>query len=132
MTTIRVKVQNLDRIKLGFKLAPRKMTRNLQRAIERSTFKIQRESKDIIRTGRGYSRRPFDSGNLFRTIFTDIKPLSGRVFANADYAIYVHEGLSTSTKYGPRPFFADAAEEANGFIQAEFNKAVTKTLSSIR
>ena len=34
--------------------------------------------------------------------------LSVMIYPNVDYAIYPHEGLSTSKKYGRRPFMEDA------------------------
>lgn len=128
MSDFKLEVKNMRRLREAFLKSPSKMSRGLQKAIRKSTAILQRESKDIIRTGRGYSKRPFDTGNLFRTIFTEIKPFEGRIFANADYAIYVHEGLSTSRRYGPRPFFTDAIEGKGQEINAVFIREINNAL----
>lgn len=128
MTTIHVEIKNIEEIKSTFKKAPQKMAMNIQVAIDRTVANLQREAKDIIRTGRGYSRRPFASGRMFRSILTERKALGGRVYADVNYALYSHEGLSTSRRYGRRPFMEDAVRDSEQFIDREFAEAVEKSL----
>ena len=48
------------------------------------------------------------------------------IYPNVDYAIYPHEGLSTSKKYGRRPFMEDAVNDNKLAINRIFKEALDK------
>lgn len=74
----------------------------LQRAIERFSFVIERESKKVT---------PVDTGRLRASIVTDIGNLRAKIAPHTNYAGFVHEG----TRYmRARPFMMWGVEAAKG------------------
>lgn len=119
MPTISVKIKNLPEIKAAFRKSPTLMARNLNDAIKKSIFAIQRES--MLRT-------PVDTGRLRASHFTRFSSLYGEVGPTAFYAIYVHEG----TRYmRGRPFLKNAVSSQEQRVQKLFVESVQKTLDEI-
>lgn len=117
---VNVEIKNMAQIKSAFRQAPYLMTKNLSKAIKASIFDVQRASMKITPVKTGFLRGSHRTGMT--------SPLSGYVEPTASYAFFVHEG--TRFMRG-RPFLADALETEDGFIEAEFEKAVQDTLDSI-
>lgn len=117
---IKVRISNIDAIKAAFAKSPRIMTVNLQKAIQRSIFRISSRSKrnTPVRTGRlrasHYER--FYSG------------LKGEVGTNTSYDMFVHEG--TRFMRG-RPYLRFAVETEQTAVDNEFKVAVQDTLNTI-
>lgn len=116
---VKVKIANLPQIRAAFLKAPAKMTRNLNEAIRKSIFMIEREGK--IRT-------PVDTGRLRASYITRFSSLRGEVGPTANYSLFVHEG----TRYmRGRPFLRNAIQSAEQQIQGNFRRAVQDTLDDI-
>ena len=64
-------------------------------------------------------------------ILTERGPLSGRVYGNANYTYFVHEGRGTSRGIGPRPFFRVAIKDNEGFIDGELTAVANQALRKI-
>lgn len=119
MANVNITIKNLPQIKAAFGKAPRLMTKELNLAIVKSIFTVQRQS--MINT-------PVLTGRLRSSHTTQFRNLEGSLFPNTDYARYVHDG----TKYMiARPFLADAVESEDQKIQGYFVKAVDNVLSQI-
>ena len=126
---INVEIPNLNKIRAGFLASPQKMANNLQRAITKVGWQLRTGAMDRIL--RGYGRRPYDTGTMQRSITTEIQPLRAVIEPKAVYAIYPHEGWSTSKKYGRRPFMEDSVKDNQRFIKKQFEEAVEKTIKEI-
>lgn len=117
---VHVEIKNAQQIKSAFRMAPYLMTKNLSRAIKASALNIQRASMRITPVKTGFLK------NSHVTAMTS--PLSGYVEPTADYALFVHDGTRFMKS---RPFLSDAVETEQGFVDAEFEKAVQDTLDTI-
>lgn len=119
MANIQVKITNLAEIKAAFKLAPGKMRDNLNKAIQKSIFSIERDSKINSPVLTGFLRASHQS------LFSDLR---GEVGPTASYAIFVHEGTRFMR---PRPFLLEAVKTNEKSIQDYFHDAVQDTLDTI-
>jgi len=98
MITLEINEKDLKRVQDRFAKMPAVIAQKLQNLVEYATFGIERDSKTAVTTG---ETRAFDTGNLFKSITSNVGHLEGYVVANAPYAVYVHEG----TRYmRERPF----------------------------
>ena len=117
---VKIRITNLDEIRAAFAKAPRIMTVNLQKAIQRSILRIGARSRrnTPVRTGRlrasHYER--FYSG------------LKGEVGTNTSYDLFVHEG--TRFMRG-RPYLRMAVDQSQTDVDDEFRYAVQDTLDQI-
>lgn len=121
MAQIKVEIKNLAAIKSAFAKSPAIMTKNLNIAIKRSIFQIQRKAIPIT---------PKDTGNLQNSLArgTKFSNLKGSLFSNLNYAGFVHDG----TRYMKgRPYLKKGAENAQPLIDQEFEDAVKNTLNEI-
>lgn len=119
MAEYTVKIKNLNEIKRAFNKAPALTVKALNKAIQRSIFQVERDSKQNTPVRTGYLR----SSHI--TNFTDLR---GELIPEADYAIYVHEG----TRFlRPRPFLMDALNTNERMVQDEFKDAVQSVLDDI-
>lgn len=85
---VSVKIKNLDAIKLAYKVAPAKMQLELHRAVEKTTLKIESQTKKEAPVN-----KQSGGGNLRQSIKSGMRGLaSGFVEVNANYGVYVHEG----------------------------------------
>lgn len=116
---VKVEITNLAQIKAAFFRAPQLMKKNLDYAIKRSVFDIKKQSQRIT---------PVDTGLLRSRHYTRFGYFQGEVGTNTEYDIFVHEGTKFMTA---RPYLRDAVEVRGGFVQAEFEHAVQKTLDEI-
>lgn len=117
---VTMKIQNQKEIMRAFGMAPSLMAKNLSRAMKASLMDVQRASMRIT---------PVDTGFLRASHMTHmLNPVKGEVAVLADYAEFVHDGTKSMQA---RPFLADAAEMESGFISAEFEDAVKRTLDEI-
>ncbi len=123
---IRIEIKNLDKVVDGFGRMAKKTRINLQKALVKSTFEVERKSKVIT---------PFDTGYLRRSIRKSIMPLSAWIAPHAEYAIYIHEGtrryplyLSPKKPGTVRQFMKVGAEKALSKIQKHINDAIKESL----
>lgn len=119
MAEINITIKNLPEIKRAFGMSPRLMTKNLNFAIKRSIFNIKKFSQRFT---------PVDTGRLRASHYTAFGNLKGEVGTNTDYDIFVHEGTRFMTA---RPYMRTSVEVTEGFIDAEMELAVQKTLDQI-
>ena len=128
---VTIRIENAKEIARAFAKSPEVMAKELQQAINKSALIIHKESANIVRTGKGYKKRPFKTGSLFRSFQTTISPLKAIVWPKVHYAIYPHEGWSTSKKYGRRPFMEDAVKSKKKEIDKIFNDHLKDGLNKI-
>ena len=102
-------------------------------AMRTIAIKVRDTAKDIVITGRNYKKAPYDTGRLYKSIIMRIggDPYSATVSPTVDYAVYPHEGLSTSKSYGRRPFMEDAVEESSSFTEQELTKALDASFGKV-
>lgn len=117
---VTMKIENQREIMKAFGLAPSLMAKNLSKAMKASLLDVQRSSMRITPVDTGFLRA---SHQLHM-----VSPVQGEVAVLADYAEFVHDGTN---RMEGRPFLADAAEMQSGFIAAEFEQAVQRTLDEI-
>lgn len=117
---VKIKITNLDQIRAAFAKAPRIMTVNLQKAIQRSILRIGSRSRRNapVRTGR---LRASHYERFYST-------LSGEVGTNVSYDLFVHEG--TRFMRG-RPYLRLAVDQSSSDTENEFKVAVQDTLDKI-
>jgi len=119
MPDIKIKIKNAYEIKQAFNAAPRLMVKELNTAIKKSIFSIQRDS--MMNT-------PVATGRLRSSTSSLFSNLKGQVGTNTNYDIYVHDG----TKFmKARPYLADAVEDNEKSVNDLFTKAVDNVLSAI-
>lgn len=115
----KIEITNLKEIKRAFAKSPVIVATEMNSAIQKSIFLIERESK--IRT-------PVDTGRLrasHRSRFTNLKGIIG---PTVDYAVYVHQG----TRFMPgRPFLYEAVHGSVSRVQQFFTDALRKALDRI-
>lgn len=119
MPDIQIRITNLPEIKRAFGMAPTLMKRNLNSAIKKSVFMVERESKILT---------PVDTGRLrasHRTLVTDLR---GEVGTHTDYDIFVHEG---TYRMRSRPYLRTAVNKTDPMIQNFMRGAVQDTLETI-
>lgn len=116
---IAIKITNLPQIKRAFGQSPQLMATELQIAIKKSVFSVQRQS--MINT-------PVATGRLRSSTMATFGYLVGEVGTHTNYDIFVHNG----TKFmRGRPYLADAVESENDIVQQFFTLAVNNVLSRI-
>lgn len=116
---INVQIKNLPQIRAAFRLAPMLMATELDKAISKSIYAIQRGSM---------AATPVDTGRLRASHKSTFAPLKGVLDVTAYYGIYVHEG----TRYmKPRPFLLDSVNSNERQVDDNFTKAVDNVLSKL-
>lgn len=85
----------------------------------------KRKNGDIVSSPRDI----VDSGELDRSLYSEVQGISGEVGAKADYAALVHEGYTTTggNDVPSKPFLKTAFTEADrlGLIQQAFDDELT-------
>lgn len=117
--TYSLEIVNLPQIRAAFKSAPYLMAKELDTAIKKSVFLIQRQS--MINT-------PVRTGRLRASTYSRFMPAEGVVGTNTDYDVFVHNGTRFMKA---RPYLKDAIEETKGETAKFFTKAVDNVLSDI-
>jgi hypothetical protein len=132
MPEFTIRIKNMGSFVRAMNDAPKLMLHNINEAIKNSTDYVFQTTKDeYIAGGKGYLKAPIHSGLMRNTMRRTVYDLRGEVFPSVSYAYYVHEGTSTSTKYGRRPFLEDALADSEDFIQKEFDHAIEKTFARV-
>lgn len=123
MTTLTVRIHNLDQLRSNFRKAPAITLRHLSRATKASIFEVEKQAIDknfrfkLPRSARtGYLAQSFGFGR-------HISPsgLRATIGPTAHYAPYVHEG--TSRGISPNPFMERIADAAEPAVNDHFGKA---------
>lgn len=123
MTTLTVRIQNLDQLRANFQKAPAITLRYLSQATRASIFEVEKQAVDknfrfkLPRSARtGYLAQSFGYGRKFAN-----GGLRGSIGPTAHYAPYVHEG--TSRGISPNPFMERIADAAEPAVNDHFGKA---------
>ena len=127
---IRMQFKNLNQIQAAFKAAPRQMTQETQKVVTQAGREVQQTAKEYIRSR--YSKPPYDTGMMEgQTLVFFPRPMYAEIKPMVDYAIYPHEGLSTSKKYGRRPFIEDAMKDKQLEIERLLGAAGQRVFDTI-
>lgn len=129
--SLSIKVNGLAKFADALQSGGGDLARNMQDALNSVAIRVRDVSKELIISGRGYTKAPFQTGRMYSTMAVQVNPFEARVFPTVSYALYVHEGLSTSQGYGRRPFLEDSAKENEKFASTEFERAVETTMNTI-
>lgn len=119
MAEYRIEIKNLRQIKDAFGKAPKRMTKALNEAIQKSIFTIERQSKINTPVRTGFLRASHQS------IFSNLR---GETGPTASYSVFVHEGTRFMR---PRPFLMEAVKTSDRQVQDFFKQAVQDTLNDI-
>ena len=131
MTEFTIKLVGLDKLQNAFKMYPLESAKNLQKAIVKSIFTVERQTVPIT---------PIDTGALRESIplGRKIEPLRGEIGPTVPYAIFVHEGTSKwplsvppKNPHTVRQFLKVGFERSIVAIEAFFNKAIKDSLNKI-
>lgn len=128
MPAIEIEIKNLSQIRAAFNSSPRLMTKNLSKAIFRSTTLIHREEQLNVGGSRGINvvttglKSAVTRGISFPT------PLKGVLEPIIDYAKFVHDGTRFMKA---RPFLQDAVTSQQSAVDREFKNAVQDTMNEI-
>lgn len=124
-TTVNITIKNLPEIKRAFDIAPFEMTKQLNLAIRKSVFNIQRQAVQYA---------PVDSGRLWKSISSKFGNLKGEVGSGAatgeavNYDIYVQLG----TRYqDAQPYLFSAVADSERDVNKYMEEAVQNTLDKI-
>lgn len=119
MAEINITIKNLPQIKRAFGMAPQLMTQELNKAIKKTVFVIQRRS--MMNT-------PVDTGRLRASHSTLFNSLRGTLYTDTTYDRYVHDG----TKYmKARPYMKKAVDDSSLATNMYFTEAVDNVLHKI-
>jgi len=109
--------------------APMDLKKELQKAIAKSTMKVEQKTKPIT---------PYDTGRLRASIRSYLAPNIGKIFPTVDYAIFVHEGTSKWPLSKPpkaagtvRQFLKVGLEKSERDIQTYFEQAIENTWNKV-
>lgn len=123
MATIKITIQNKDRLISALKQFPAKSVPELRKATSAAAFLIEGESK---------MRSPVDTGRLRSSIATSLGVgnlgIGAIVQTNVFYAVYVHEG---TRKMSGRPFMKQAVDTLEGRIAGIYTDAIERIVSTI-
>lgn len=120
---ITVKIHNLKELQSLMRRFPVPMAKNLNVAIKKSAFALEREAKEVT---------PVKTGRLKTSIFTRVRTFKATVSPNTDYAYTVHEGLGSNKNKGRRPYMEWGKENSKLAVDKYFSEAVDKTLKTIK
>ncbi|KAA0004644.1 MAG: HK97 gp10 family phage protein [Thermoplasmata archaeon] len=118
-----IKIKGLKELREAFKRAPLKTKDEINKAIAKSGFLVERESKKIT---------PVDTGRLRASIRTDLMPMKAVIAPHTDYAIYVHENLRARHKPpGQAKYMEKGKQKAEPKIEDFFKQAINNVLNFI-
>ena len=116
---IKVSIPNLAKVKSAFNKYPTFAAKEIQTALLKSLYEIQRDSRMAT---------PVDTGRLRNSIgqaggdgIFEVKKMSAEIGTNVKYAVYVHEGTS---RMPARPFLQQGVDRAMSKIKEYFKDAV--------
>lgn len=127
MANINIKITNLEQIKAAFRLAPEKMAKSLNTAIQKVMFSIQAET--LMNVGGQRDIKVITHGLASAAerppVFTHLK---GVYDIDINYAPFVHDGTRFMKA---RPFLQRAVDTQKDIVDKFFTEAVDKVLSEI-
>jgi len=118
---IKIQIKGLDQLGKSLRKYPKIAGKNIQQAISKSIFQVEREAK---------RRTPVDEGRLRAGYKHKFGILSGTLFNPVKYAFKQHEGYFRH-KVGERKFMEKGLVRSLGRINAFFEQALIKTLKKI-
>jgi hypothetical protein len=127
---IKLEIQNLNKIKDALSKAPALTIKEVDEAVKKSIYEVERESKELT---------PVDTGRLrggYRINFSilkgkiSIKPRKTKK-GKTNYAIYVHENLKAHHKVGEAKFLEKGMNIAKKNIEKYFNQAIKNVFNKI-
>lgn len=118
---IKIKIKGLDQLAKNLKKYPRESAKNIQEAITKSIFMIERKAKP---------KTPVDTGRLRAGYRHSFGLLKGTLFNPVNYAFKQHEG-NFRHKTGERKFLEKAFIQSSGQINKFFEEALEKTIKKI-
>jgi HK97 gp10 family phage protein len=116
---IKITIKNMAEIRAAFAKAPGLTVKALNRAIQRSIFTIERDSKRATPVDTGFLRASH------RSLFSNLR---GEVGPTAVYAPFVHDGTSRMMS---RPFLLEAVQSNERRVQGYFESEVQDVLDTI-
>ena len=119
MPEIAITITNLPEIKRAFAQAPALMTKELNKAIQRTILEIGRDSRRVT---------PVDTGRLRASTYEQFSNLKGEVGTKTEYDVFVHEGTRFMRA---RPYLRSAVEKNTANTDENFTKAVQNVLDKI-
>ena len=148
-----IKIQNLDKLKAAFLKAPSIAMTQYGRAIERTAYKIEGDAKRNAPVNKGTG-----GGNLRQLISSRMTGKASAIIeSKAKYSAYVDQGTRphiirirnakvlanrrTGQIFGKvvkhpgtkkQPYFTNAVQSGEKFINTELNTALQNVLNSIR
>jgi HK97 gp10 family phage protein len=119
MPDISIKITNIAQIRSAFDKSPRLMVEELNDAIKKTVFTIQRKSMQ---------NTPVLTGRLRASTTSKFDNLKGEVGTHTNYDVFIHEG----TKFMKgRPYLRNAVSDSNRETDDFFKKAVQNVLDKI-
>jgi hypothetical protein len=123
---VKVQIQNLEAVRSALKYAPISFAKHINKAIEKSIFKIQATTEPLT---------PVATSNLVgslmrNAIFTPLKGVLD-VSKNANYAYWVETMSKNRHKVGQAHFFETGVENSTSNINKYFNDALKDGLEEI-
>lgn len=128
MAKIGIEIKNINHLVSAFRQAPKTITEELSKALDRAGNNISSQVKNVIRSGVDMWKPPIRTGAMRRGIQVGSRsPLRITIVPSSatPYAEYVHQG---TWKMRARPFFDITAKHKRKEIESFFNKAVDKAL----
>ena len=122
---ITITIKGLNEVVKKFESMPREFISEMDKAVKRSAYLVEGESKKVT---------PVLTGRLRASISSVFSTLQAIVSPHTDYAIYVHQGTYAGHIPEPRgegqkgmqarPFMLWGAEKAVDAIKKEFGEAI--------
>jgi len=122
MANLSIRIEGLKEFTKMMTKYPEISGRNIQDAIKKSIFEIEREA---------VPRTPKDTGRLQGGYRAKFKPLRGELVNPVEYAVIQHETLHFHHNVGEAKFLEKGAQAASSHIEKFFNDAISKTLKQI-
>jgi len=120
---ISIKIAALAALQSKILTAPRRVGQAISKAIKKSAFVLEAESKKALTSG---PTRALDTGTLRSQVTVrQLSDIQATIYPLVDYAIYIHEG---TYKMRARPWFNAAAKNSIGKIKTIFDNAIKKAL----
>lgn len=124
MIKISLKLHGVERLGKYLAARPREVGAAISRAIKKSGFILESESKKALTTG---PTRAIRTGLLrSQNVVRELSDIRAAVYPLVDYALYVHEG---TFKMRARPWFQAAAKEAGPKIREAFEEEIEHAMT---
>ena len=124
MPNVKIKIEGIDQLISNLKKYPEVSGKEIQEAIKKSIYEIQREAVPITPVDTGRLRASLGSGISFGT-------LSGEIGSDLDYAVKQHENEYYRHRIGEAKFLEKGVNYAMNAIEDYFKKAIENTMKAI-